>query len=56
VLHRRYFEEILEEPDSDLGCRYLFDRYPENVRAWQPPSPVFFQDLDTPEDYRACLN
>ncbi|MGZ3661674.1 MAG: nucleotidyltransferase family protein, partial [Bdellovibrionota bacterium] len=56
ILHRRYFGEILSEPDSDRGCRYLFERYPDRVRAWQPPSPVFFQDLDTPEDYRACLN
>ena len=56
ILHRRYFQEILEEPDADHGCRYLFERYPDKVRAWEPPTPVFFHDLDTPEDYRACLN
>jgi len=56
IIHRRYFREILEEPDSDRGCRYLFERHPERVRAWDPSSPSFFQDLDTPADYRACLN
>jgi molybdenum cofactor cytidylyltransferase len=56
IIHRSYFPEIMEEPDTDRGCRYLFDRYPERVRAWQPPTPAFFQDLDTPADYRACLN
>lgn len=56
VIHRRYFQEILQEPDRDQGCRYLFDRYPGRVHAWEAPSPAFFQDLDTPEEYRACLN
>jgi molybdenum cofactor cytidylyltransferase len=56
VIHRRYFEEILSEPDSDQGCRYLFERHPTKVRAWPASSPAFFVDLDTPEDYRACLN
>jgi CTP:molybdopterin cytidylyltransferase MocA len=56
VIHRRYFQEILKEPDRDQGCRYLFERYPSRVHAWQPSSPAFFQDLDTPEEYRSCLN
>jgi molybdenum cofactor cytidylyltransferase len=56
VIHRRYFEEIFNEPDGDRGCRYLFERHPENVRAWEAPVGSFFRDLDTPEDYRACLN
>ena len=56
VIHRRYFAEILQEPDRDQGCRYLFDRYPGRVNAWEAASPAFFQDLDTPEEYRACLN
>lgn len=56
VIHRRYFAEILGEPDRDQGCRYLFERYPSRVHAWEAPSPAFFQDLDTPEEYRACLN
>jgi molybdenum cofactor cytidylyltransferase len=56
IIHRHYFSEILAEPDTDRGCRYLFERYPERVRAWRPLHNAFFQDLDTPADYRACLN
>lgn len=56
LIHREYFAEILAEPDSDRGCRYLFERHPQKVYAWQASSPAFFRDLDTPEDYRACLN
>jgi CTP:molybdopterin cytidylyltransferase MocA len=56
VLHRRYFPEIFDEPDTDGGCRYLFERHPSRVRAWEPPTRSFFRDLDTLEEYRACLN
>lgn len=56
VVHRQYFAEISAEPDADRGCRYLFERYPARVRAWEAPSDAFVRDLDTPEDYRACLN
>ncbi len=54
VLHRRYFAEIQAEPDSDRGCRYLFERYPDRTRAWETAEPAFFRDLDTPEEYDAC--
>jgi molybdenum cofactor cytidylyltransferase len=56
LLHRRYFQEIYAEPDSDRGCRYLFERHPSRTRAWETSVASFFRDLDTPEDYRACLN
>jgi molybdenum cofactor cytidylyltransferase len=56
VIHRRYFAEVMNEPDRDQGCRYLFERYPSRVNAWEATIPAFFQDLDTPEEYKACLN
>ncbi len=56
VIHRRYFQEILAESDRDQGAKYLFERYPGKVNLWETRVPAFFQDLDTPEDYRACLN
>jgi molybdenum cofactor cytidylyltransferase len=56
ILHRRYFAEIYAEPDTDRGCRYLFERYPDHTRAWETNVESFFRDLDTLEDYQACLN
>lgn len=56
VIHRRYFQDILVESDRDQGAKYLFERYPSKVNQWETNIPAFFQDLDTPEDYRACLN
>jgi len=56
VIHRRYFAEIMNESDRDQGCKYLFERYPGKVNRWITSVPGFFQDLDTPEEYRACLN
>lgn len=56
ILHSRYFPEILAQPDKDQGCRYLFERHAASVNAWQTNIAGFFQDLDTPEDYRSCLN
>ncbi len=56
LIHRRYFQEVFAEPDSDRGCRYLFERHPGRARAWETDIGAFFRDLDTPEDYRSCLN
>ncbi len=51
VIHQSFFAEILQEPDQDRGCSYLFQRHPAKVKKVALPEK-FFQDLDTQEDYQ----
>jgi CTP:molybdopterin cytidylyltransferase MocA len=51
IIPRRYFMEILEQPVSDKGCSFLFQRHPELVRYHELERGHI--DIDTIEDYHA---
>lgn len=51
IIPRAYFSEILEQPASDKGCSFLFQRYPDSVRYQALDRGRI--DIDTIEDYHA---
>jgi CTP:molybdopterin cytidylyltransferase MocA len=53
IIPRRYFTEILEQPASDKGCSFLFQRYPERVQFQSLARGRI--DIDTIEDYHAHI-
>ena len=53
IIPRAYFAEILEQPASDKGCSFLFQRYPERVRYHTLDRGRI--DIDTIEDYHAHI-
>jgi CTP:molybdopterin cytidylyltransferase MocA len=53
IIPRAYFSEILEQPASDKGCSFLFQRYPDSVRYQTLDRGRI--DIDTIEDYHAHI-
>lgn len=53
IIPRVYFPEILEQPASDRGCSFLFQRYPERVHTHAVARGRI--DIDTIEDYHAHI-
>ncbi len=53
IIPRKYFNEILEQPASDKGCSFLFQRYPERVHTHAIARGRI--DIDTIEDYHAHI-
>lgn len=53
MIPRVYFTEILEQPASDKGCSFLFQRYPERVQFHALTRGRI--DIDTIEDYHAHI-
>lgn len=53
IIPRAYFSEILEQPASDKGCSFLFQRYPHSVRYQALERGRI--DIDTIEDYHAHI-
>jgi molybdenum cofactor cytidylyltransferase len=47
-------KQILNHPDDDRGCFYLFADYPDECVSVQMNDSSILIDLDTPEDYK-CL-
>jgi molybdenum cofactor cytidylyltransferase len=53
IIPRAYFSEVLEQPASDKGCSFLFQRYPDSVRYQSLDRGRI--DIDTIEDYHAHI-
>jgi molybdenum cofactor cytidylyltransferase len=53
IIPRPYFTEVLEQPASDKGCSFLFQRYPERVQFHALARGRI--DIDTIEDYHAHI-
>jgi molybdenum cofactor cytidylyltransferase len=52
----KYFAEILDAPEQDFGCGFLFKKYADQVKWLEAKSAAGIQDLDTPEDYHAHIS
>ena len=50
-----HISEILAHEDGDHGCQYLFQRYPNYVRAIEIADPRMGFDIDQPQDYQKYL-
>lgn len=55
LISNRFRDEILSEPDRDVGCSYLLKRYPEKVMEIAFDAPSVLIDCDAPEDYQNYL-
>jgi CTP:molybdopterin cytidylyltransferase MocA len=53
IIPSAYFTEILQQPASDKGCSFLFQRYPERVQFHAMARGRI--DIDTMEDYHAHI-
>jgi len=53
VIPRAYFNEILEQPPSDKGCSFLFQKYQARVHCHEITGGRI--DIDTIEDYHAHI-
>lgn len=49
IISTNYIPEILAHEDSDKGCSYLFDRYPEATRVVTMQTHSTLVDVDTHE-------
>ncbi|MBC7427793.1 MAG: nucleotidyltransferase family protein [Bacteriovorax sp.] len=48
--------EILDHADSDRGCAYLFERYPNEIHSVEMDNDACLLDIDTPELYEQAKN
>lgn len=53
IIPLAYFTEILQQPVSDKGCSFLFQRYPERTQLHAMARGRI--DIDTMEDYHAHI-
>ncbi|MBC7538659.1 MAG: nucleotidyltransferase family protein [Bacteriovorax sp.] len=48
--------EILDHPDSDRGCSYLFEHYTKEILSVEMDSDACLFDIDTPELFKQAKN
>ncbi len=51
LISTHFIPEILNEPDADHGCHYLFQRHPDQLIQFETEGESIFIDVDTPEQY-----
>lgn len=49
IISKNYISEILAHEDTDKGCSYLFEKYPEATRVVEMPTQSTLFDVDTHE-------
>jgi molybdenum cofactor cytidylyltransferase len=55
LIPRAYFAEICQQPPSDKGCSFLFQKYPAEVRIHELSQTHGHIDIDSLEDYHAHI-
>ncbi len=55
LIPRAYFAEICQQPPSDKGCSFLFQKYPAQVLIHELSHSHGHIDIDSLEDYHAHI-
>ena len=53
IIDKAFFSDILDQPPSDRGCSFLFQKYPNGVLIHECPQGRI--DIDCIEDYHAHI-